>query len=255
MYRLLLILCTLFVLEMPALAQEDEEEPLPPRRHTQAKIGGAGGFTQNLLFLDLDPINEVLRNSNAAEFEKGPMLLVGGQGYGYILVIPNLRIGGIGGSGTIKSKSLDLSTKTRRDVELSVGFGGVTIDYVIPVIPRLDVACGVLLGGGGTTIKMTRDQGAPKVWSDLWSGFGDVVGSTNEYSRTLSGSFFVYQPSVNVEYAVLRWLGLRAGVSYLGMAGNNWKLDDKYELVGVPDRVSGKGFMFNGGIFLGTFIF
>lgn len=240
---------------MPALAQDDEEEPLPPRRHTQTKIGGAIGFTQNLLFFDLDPINQVLRNSNAAEFEKGPMVLLGGQGYGYILVIPNLRLGGIGGSGSIKSRSLDLSTQTRRDVELSVGFGGVTIDYVIPVVPRVDVACGVLLGSGGTTIKMTRDRGTAKVWGNIWNEFGDVIGTTNEYTHTLSGSFFVYQPSVNVEYAVLRWLGLRAGVSYLGMAGNSWKLDEKYDLVGVPDKISGRGFMINGGIFLGTFIF
>jgi len=163
-----------------------------------------------------------------------------------------VRVGGVGGSGTIKSKALQ--GLTRRDVELSVGFGAVTLDYVLPVIPRVDLAVGVVLGGGGASIKMTRDNGLPKTWDGLWTELGGTT-PVQEYSRTFSGSFFVYQPTVNVEVAILRWLGVRAGVSYNGMAGNSWKLDEKYDLVGVPDKISGKGWMLNGGIFLGTFLF
>src|ERR1051326_5132425 len=65
---------------MVLFAQQDEEEPLPPPRRTSApKIGGALGFTQNVLFLNLDPINEVLRKSNAAPFSGNAMLLTGAQ--------------------------------------------------------------------------------------------------------------------------------------------------------------------------------
>jgi len=39
------------------------------------------------------------------------------------------------------------------------------------------------------------------------------------------------------------------------MAGSDWKSDDKSDLIGVPNNISGKGFMINGGIFLGTFLF
>ena len=251
------LICLFFVLLPQTFAQEQEYEPSPPKRSMQAKLGGALGFTQNWLFLDVDPINQILRSNGAAELDKRGVPLFGGQGYGYVLFVQNLRIGGMGASGTLKSKSL--RGVTRRDVELKVGFGGVTVDYVIPIVPRLDVALGGLFGGGGLDIKMTRDNGSPKVWDNLWNEYGNN-GPTNtsapfEYSRKLSGSFFIYQPSVNVEFALLRWLGFRTGVSYLGMAGGEWELDGKYELIGVPSSINGKGLMLNGGIFVGTFIF
>jgi hypothetical protein len=257
MYKLLSVsFCLLFMLEIPLLAQQDEEQvPMPPKHSVQAKIGGAAGFTQNLLFLNLDPINEILKQSNAVPFDKNPMLLLGGQGYGYIMLVPNLRVGGLGAGGSMVSKSFDPATNIRRDVELSVSFGGVTIEYAVPVVPRLDVAFGVMLGGGSTSIKMTRNINSNKLWSSIWDEYGSDHPMTDEYTRNLSGSFFIYQPSLNIEYAILRWVGLRVGVSYNGMAVSDWKIDDKYDLIGVPDKVSGKGLMINGGIFLGTFLY
>lgn len=257
MYRYFLFLSVLAILTLPIFAQEDEEEPLPPKRSIQSKIGGAGGFTQNLLFMDLDPINEYLKKSNCAEFDKTPMLLLGGQGFGYIMIVPNLRIGGLGAGGALTSTSLDTSLPMdmRREVELSVGFGGVTIEYAIPIIPRLDASVGIMLGAGSTSLKITRNANPNKVWDNVWSEFGNNFFAIDEYTQNLSGSFFIYQPQVNIEYAVLRWLAIRIGVGYNGMAYGEWKLDEQYELIGVPDKISGKGLMLNGGIFLGTFLF
>ena len=103
---LILIVCSFSVLTSLAIGQGQEEEPLPPKRSSQAKLGGGGGFTQNWLFLDLDPLNRILSNSGAAEFNKNGMLLLGGQGYGYVLFVQSLRIGGMGAGGTIRSRSL-----------------------------------------------------------------------------------------------------------------------------------------------------
>src|SRR5512140_1679099 len=204
MHRLLVLIALLLViLETPVLAQEDEEEPLPPpRRHMQTKIGGGGGFTQNLLFLDLDPINSVLSASKATPFDKVPLVLLGGEGYGYILVVPNLRIGGLGASGSMNTKSVDTSVSPgiSRDIDLSVGFGGVTIGYVVPVMPRLDVAFGVMLGGGNLTIKSRLDHGTTKLWGDLWDELKNNT-PAQDYTRKFTGTFFMYQPSVNVEFA------------------------------------------------------
>jgi hypothetical protein len=251
------IVCLLWPLTLSLNAQEENSEPIsPPSHHVQPKIGGAGGFTQNLLFLDLDPINSVLKGSNCAAFDKQPMLLLGGQGYGYIMLIPNLRIGGMGAGGSMESRSLDtgVSPNLRRDVSLSVNYGGVTIEYAVPIIPRLDVSLGLLLGGGSTTIDIYQYSSTNQTWDDVW---GSIRGgsSVGQYKTTLSSSFFIYQPSLNIEYAVLRWVGIRLGVSYNGMAGSDWKVDDKSDLLGVPTGISGKGFMINGGIFLGTFLF
>jgi hypothetical protein len=233
--------------------EQQEEEILPPKRSAAAKIGAAGGFTSSLLFFDAAPLNEILRNTTSAEIESKFIPLYGGQGYGYIMFVKNLRLGGMGMSGTVKTKSL--SGSTRRDVELTVGYGGVTVEYVVPLFSRLDITAGILLGGGGMDIKITRDEGMPKIWDDLWNEFGPNGSPVNEYSRTLSGSFFIYQPSLNLEFAILRWLGVRAGVAYLGMGSGSWRLDDKYDVYGVPSSIHGKGWMINGGVFLGTFVY
>jgi hypothetical protein len=254
MYRFLLaMMFMVLILETPAFAQDQDDEPLPPPRRSAApKIGGGAGFIQHYLFLDMDPINKMLVSANAAPFDGNGLVMLGGQGYGYIMLLPNFRLGGQGASGTRTSRSLQ--GNTRRTVELSVGYGGVTMDYVIPIRPRVDVALGMVLGSGGMSMKITRDNGAGKDWNQIWKDFGGQD-SVYNYSSTLEGSFFVYQPSVNVEVAVLRWLGLRVGASYLGMAGGNWKADDQFDIIGVPDNISGKGWMINGGIFLGTFLF
>lgn len=252
-FGLLAVACALVV--SPILAQvEDHPEPVPPKRASAVKLGGGIGVTPSWLFLDLDPINRVLAAANAATFSDGSLYMSGIQGYAYILVVPNLRVGGLGAGGSMESSSLEIASNTRRDVKLSVSMGGVTIDYVIPVVPRVDITVGTMLGGGSMKLRMTRDNGTGKIWGDLW---GELGGSApaSEYSRTLEGSFFLYQPSVTVEVALTRWLGLRVGGSYLGAAGNSWTLDDKYDIYGVPDEIRPKGFVLTTGLYLGTFIF
>ncbi len=236
------------------LAQEEEEEPLPPKRSHVGKLGGAGGFTPSFLFLDVDPINKFLSQSNTASLDNGPLVLYGGQGYGYIMLVENLRVGGIGLSGTRHSKTWDPTTSTRRDIDYTVGYGGVTIDYVIPLRPKLDLTAGIMLGGGGVDIKITKNIHSTSDWDDVWYDYGLDAGIP-EYSRKLSGSFFVFQPSVNLEYAIWRWVGVRVGVSYVGMVGGSWKMDDNYDITGVPSDINGNGFMINTGVFIGTFLF
>ncbi|MEO8167988.1 MAG: hypothetical protein ABI623_07065, partial [bacterium] len=76
-----------------------------------------------------------------------------------------------------------------------------------------------------------------------------VINST----RKLTGSFFVVVPEVSLEYGILGWVGVRLGVSYVGMIAPSWQVDEKYELLGVPSNISGRGVMINAGIFVGTF--
>lgn len=237
----------------PVLAQEEEEPLPPPRRSRAAKVGGGGGFTPVFLFWSVDDLNANIP-SNAGKFDKSPMLLLGGQGYAYIMLLDNLRVGGMGVGGSTKISALEVSTGVRRDTEVSINFGGVTFEYVIPIFERLDVVPGIMLGGGGMGIKLTRDQGGFKNWNNLWSDFG-FNSSTPNVSQKLEGTFFVYQPSLQIEVAILRWLGLRAGVSYVGMFAPKWKLDQQFDVAGVPDKINGRGWIITSGIFLGTFLF
>ena len=110
-----------------------------------------------------------------------------------------------------------------------------------------------MLGGGGIDLTLHRSMGGQNTWTNeqdvLFGGTGYSPNST----RKLSGSFFVLVPSVNFEYSILSWGGVRLGASYVAMVAPSWQVDDNYELLGVPSNVSGRGFMINAGVFVGTF--
>ena len=230
-----------------------QEEPIPPKRSKAVRVGLFGGFTPGWLSVDVGPLNEFIQSGKGAALKDNGVFLYGGTGAAYILLIPNFRVGGVGMSGSIKSTSLDASN-VRRDAELTVGFGGVTFEYVIPVLDRLDVAIGTMLGTGGIDLTLRQSNGGNNTWVGEQNYLSSGLGAPgNNVTRKLSGSYFVWVPSVNVEYAVLGWLGVRLGASYVGMSAPSWQVDSKYELLGVPSKVSGKGFMVNAGVFLGTY--
>ena len=108
-----------------------------------------------------------------------------------------------------------------------------------------------MLGGGGIDITLRQDDGHAKTWNEQWGNLR--TGNYRSVKAEMSGSYFVVVPSVNLEYAILGWVGLRAGASYVGMFSPSWKLDGEDELLGVPKEVNGKGFMINLGLFVGTF--
>lgn len=246
----LLLLSLLFF----RLALSQEDEALSQSESKIIRMGGAGGFTPYILFWNVKQLNNALKTEMGPQIENNPLLLYGGEGYGYIMFIENLRIGGMGAGGITKSSTV--LSGTRMDLETSVSFGGVTIDYCIPVNERFDVLIGALIGGGSLDLKLRRDTWNLKTWDDIlnsWGTRGTVF--VNNFSYSIGGSFFVYKPGVKFEYAILRWLGVRLGVSYYGMTGGDWKLDETFELIGVPDKINASGIMLDAGVFLGTFLF
>ena len=234
-------------------AASAQEEPIPPKRSRMAKMGLFGGFTPGFLFPDVKPINDFLLKGKGAALNDGGMFLWGGGGAAYIMVVPNLRVGGVGMSGSIKSTSLS-TLGIRRDAELKIGYGGVTIEYVVPIVERLDVAFGAALGVGGIDLTLRQSNGQTSTWTGEQDYLATGMGAPgSNITRVLSGSFFMYVPSVNVEFAFLGWLALRVGGSYVGMAAPSWRVDGNYDLIGVPGEVNGKGFMINAGLLVGTF--
>jgi len=245
-----LLMLLLIGLTAPVFSQQEEEPPIPPKR-SKAKVGALAGFTPGWLIVDVIPINDFLESAGGAPLKDNGVFLWGGGGAAYIMLLPNFRVGGVGMSGSIKSTSLD-PFGLRRDAQLRVGFGGVTLEYVVPVVDRLDVALGTMLGGGGIDLILRRDIGGVNQW-EREKQILRLGSPLLNLRRTLSGSYFVWIPSVNVEYAILGWLGVRLGASYVGMSAPSWTIDDDHELLGVPSNITGKGFMINGGLFVGTF--
>lgn len=256
MKRCVVMLLLMVTTSICVFAQQEEEPPIPPKRSKAGKVGAFGGFTPGWLFVDVKPINEFLVPAGGASLKENGVFLWGGGGAAYIMLLPNLRVGGVGMNGSIQSTRLD-AFGVRRDTELGVGFGAVTFEYVIPVFERLDVAVGTMLGGGGIDITLRQDLGGPKTWGNEWNNYGtgnyQIGGQIKHIKQTLSGSYFVWIPSVCVEYAILGWVGFRLGASYVGMSSPSWTVDENDELLGVPSNVSGKGFMINAGLFVGTF--
>ena len=247
--------CVLVLLLTFSLTLFGQEEPIPPKRSKMSKVGLFAGAMPGYLFVDMQPINDYLRAAGAAPVGENGMFMYGGGGAIYIMLLPNVRIGGMGMSGALSSSQM--SGLLRKDAEVSVGFGGVTVEYVVSLAPRLDLSAGTMIGGGHIDLTLRVDDGGNKTWFQEWSDFGTgnygTPGQVNNIERELSGSFFVLVPSVNLEYALTGWLGARLGLSYVAMMAPSWSLDSKYDLIGVPSAISGKGFMINAGLFLGTF--
>jgi hypothetical protein len=247
------ILVTVAILVLACSGLYAQDEPIPPRRSKALKVGLFGGFTPGWLFLDVKAVNAFLTAGHGAAVSDGGVFMSGGTGSAYIMLLPNVRIGGMGLSGGLKSSSLD-AAQTRRDAELHVGFGGVSIEYVVPIVERLDIAFGGILGWGGVDLTLRQSNGGTNTWSseqNLFSAWG--LSSPNNTTRKLAGSFFLWSPTVNVEYAVMSWMAIRVGASYVGMSAPSWNVDGEYDLLGVPGDVSGKGVMIQGGILIGTF--
>jgi hypothetical protein len=233
-----------------------QEEPIPPKRSRALKVGLFAGFTPGWLFMDLKPVNDFIVGGGGAPLNDGGLFLSGGAGAVYIMVLPNVRVGGVGmGGGT--SSSVVGADGIRRDTKMGVGYGGITFEYVVPLFERFDFAAGAMFGWGGMDITLRQSNGGSNTWSGEQKLFGTWAGGTMtgypNITRVLSGSFFVWVPSVNLEYAVTGWLAFRAGASYVGMSFPSWSVDGEYDLLDVPSSVSGKGFMVQAGIMVGTF--
>ena len=219
---------------------------------SKVKVGGAGGFTPEWGLFNFDGINSALKTAGMPLLKDQPMYLAGGEGYGYIMFLKNVRMGGCGVTGTVSSTTYDPAANIKKNVDYNVSYGGFLIDYVLPLGGQVDVAAGVTIGGGGVDVTMSADNGTYKQWNTLWSQFGQND-STINITRHLNGSFFTLQPHVSVEYAMLRWFQLRVGVSYPYMTGAAWKLEDSQDILNVPSNLKTEGPVVTAGIMFGFF--
>ena len=247
-----ILIMVVLVFTATALSQE---EPIPPKRSQMAKVGAVGGFTSTFLFMDMGPINDFLSGARMGRpLSSGAVFMDGGVGAVYIMVVKNLRVGGAGMSGSTTASVLDPGTGIRRDATVKAGYGAISFEYIVPLMQHLDLIGGVQLGTGGIDIIVRKSDGSAVTWlgeqhtlgNDSNTGIGAVT-------RTYTGKFYIWVPSVSLEYSFLGWAGLRAGASYIGMSSPSWQLDANYDVLNVPSSVSGKGLSINLALLVGTF--
>jgi len=241
----LVITLVFLVLTIP-LAQAQEE---PPSKRP-LRIGGAGGYMPMWIMPNLDDVNQRLSLLRLPKFSTGGFYASGGGGYAYIIFIPNVRIGGYGAGGSIKTDGVIFEKPTK--VEYSVSFGGATVEYALPVFDRASVVLGTMLGGGGIELAILQSDRASSQWGEVWSRVGLGLPPEN-YKQKLSTGFFVYNPYIYFEYGITSFFGFRIGAGYIGNTSGDWKVDDNSDLVGVPSGVKLNGLLIQAGIFAGFF--
>jgi hypothetical protein len=135
----------------------------------------------------------------------------------------DIRLGGFGGGG---HWSFGIGEKAEFDrVTLELGWGGFMMDQVL-VDGRLGaVTVGMVLGGGGWTLQVSKDaQG----------NFGDLIVKPPLYLE-LHRSFWMAMPFASIELKILEFMGVRLGGGYwLSLSTEEWKFSDDRTAPGGP---------------------
>lgn len=254
MFRPLIALLLLLLLVPPAQAQDEDDFEIRSNRRQRGGgiVGGGGGVIPTWHFLNTKDLNQALATKGLPALEEGGMFLFGGQGYAYIMLIPNLRVGGLGYGGSMEST---WESNTRgypgqvRSTKLSLSAGGLLLEYVIP-FGRFHVALGGMIGGGSYTLTLMQTDDTPKSWNGLFpSSPVSAVDSRHE----LHSSFLTWQPALTLEYEIHPFIVLGVTGGYFGGSGD-WELDETFPVSGMPDFAFESPFLRLGltfGLFLG----
>lgn len=228
----------------PGQDEGDEEQPVKTARYS-GMFGIGGGVSPIWMFTRTEALNAALTGRGLPEIPKDGMFLLGGHGYAYIMIIPNVRIGGMGAAGSQTVERIvsypanpgDPSSAVQAWLDrtsISTGFGGVTIEYVFP-FRRLHFAVGALLGAGSSTLTLTHLLDGDRTWR---APVSHPTGT--EYHHVYENAFFAYQPMVSIEYLFSPFTVLSLTGGYYGSSGTSWTLDDAFTVTDMPDiRIGG----------------
>lgn len=213
------------------------------------KFGLAGGFNPVYLTPNVDELNKFLPNFGVDKFSSSGMIGFGGSGYVYILLLDNVRLGGMGfGASQVSEGSVN---GLNREAELSLSGGAFTVEYTLPFIKTPAVSIGAMIGGGTLQLDLYQNSGSVN-WGEVWQGF-DSNTDTKNFSMT--NSFFMLSPTLNIDYPVTRYLAFRVGAGYLVALGDSWELNNEIGLKNVPADINANSFFLQAGIYLGFFAF
>ncbi|MCB0731925.1 MAG: hypothetical protein KDC88_12910 [Ignavibacteriae bacterium] len=215
-----------------------------------AKFGAAGGFSPIIIFPNYDGINPKLTEFGMKEFS-GPIYAWGGSGYAYVMIIDNLRLGGIGFSG-LQSEKNNLNN-FENEVVYSLGGGAATIEYTFPFVKNMALSAGIMIGGGSLEIDLYQNSGNFE-WNSIWDS---AVNSeeVNNKEISMNNNFFLLSPTLNLDFPITRFLAIRGGLGYQFTFGSDWEISNGKKLENVPSNLNGNGFFIQTGIFIGLFAF
>jgi hypothetical protein len=218
-----------------------------------APFGGGGGFTPGFVFPNVEPLNNILP-SEFPKLSNKMIFTTGGCGFVYIGLIKFLRVGGGGFGGSTSEMVQSPLDNYRREVRYSMGGGGFTVEYTLPFVRIFGISVGTMIGGGSITAEIYKNRGSFS-WNDLTGEFVNSSAQSDNISRTISGSYWLVSPMINIDIPIYRFVAVRVGAGYQVAFGESWKIENGQELENVPSDFNGKSFFIQTGVFLGFFAF
>lgn len=214
---------------------------------TDEYFGGGIGYTPTFLFLNVAeafPFNAVSTPSDTSllgtqGLNFGPedvdalsnnniFIIHGAEGFGN--VSGNWRIGAYVGLGAREITSVTGADTARLQTDLKVSLmtGNASIEYVIPLFSNLEIAAGSLFGMSRAVIQFSKRIDIPN-WNDQFTFSG--IDSSN-YSVSMSGTFFAFQPYIAIKLQFMDRAGLRisGGYNVATLPSNQWQLNDFGEI-------------------------
>lgn len=217
-----------------------------------APFGGGIGYVPAWYIPNIDPVNVQLNQIGMAELSSSGFYSSGIAGYLYVGFVKNLRIGGMGYSG---SQSTSVTTNNiNREVIYSLGGGGVTLEYTLPFIKNIGVSVGVAIGAGNLELEMYRNSGE-FTWEGTWEEISAPYFASESYNSKLENSFWMFTPTINLDYPVYRFVSIRLGAGYQITFADEWTADNNQSVSGIPSDLNGNSFFIQSGIFIGFFSF
>jgi hypothetical protein len=213
------------------------------------------GFVGQFLFTNLDDMNADLAKTFTNGELQAPIFMTGVHGFTAIGVVPNLRIGIFGLSGSTEvSQEVTLANdlKANQGFEYSISITGFSFDYAIVPMRKLAILPGANIAFG--TIKMESWQ-TPN--DDV--NWDDLVGPDieNTYFNRAEATVLFFEPNVKVEYALAPFVMLRLQGGYsVNVTRGDWEYNRTGKFADSESSFSNAkadGFTFQFGINVGLF--
>ncbi len=213
----------------------------------------AGGMTAGWHFNPVKNLNTELKNAGFPVMPEGGFLTLGGGGF-IDLPVKNhfLRFGGFGNGFTSK-QTKQYNDTLKKDANYSMGQGGLSIEYIIPLGKVVDISFGTQLSTG--TLKLELYQYG-KDYGNYSTIFGELSsnGSSSNLSRVFKSRFYTVQPQVGVGFLLRKFMYLKIDCGYQLGTQNTWRVDNDTEVKNFPTGIEPKGLVVNLGFSFGLFI-
>ncbi|MGB5289360.1 MAG: hypothetical protein WBQ32_04420 [Ignavibacteriaceae bacterium] len=217
-----------------------------------APFGGGIGYVPAWYIPNISPINNQLNDIGMPELSSSGFYSSGIAGFIYIGFVKNLRIGGMGFGGSL-STSQNISGENR-EVIYSLNGGGLTIEYTLPFIKNLGVSVGTSIGAGSLELDIYRNSGE-FTWEGTWIEFRNGNVSSGNFNRKLTNSFWMFTPTINLDYPLYRFVSVRLGLGYQLTFADDWTADNDQPVSNIPSDLNSNSFFIQSGIFVGFFSF